>query len=144
MRVDGFTGTTANVEFVCRSTDILDLPRQKLYGYEFMDMMEQVQADSNCMLTLYQAYVEDNTLSVIVQPDETACDCKCLYDTLKVAMARRNIPVGNLYVMDKTYCATLFKSFTQFGRTTQTIKLPLIMKRKPFEELVKHIYYAET
>ena len=50
--------------------------------------------------------------------------------------------MGNLYLMDKQYCATLFKSFTQFGRTTQTIKLPLIMKRKPFEELVKQIYDA--
>ena len=105
--------------------------------------MEQVQAESGCPMTIYQAYVEDDVLSVIVQPDDQSCDGAALYAALQDVMARNEIPLGKLYMMDKQYCATLFKSFTQFGRTTQTIKLPLIMKRKPFEELVKKIYHAE-
>lgn len=143
VRVDGFTGDTANIEFVCRSSDILELKNKKLYGFEFLNLMEQVQEESHCPMTIYQAYVEDGTLSVIVQPDNQSCDSDALYAALQDVMARNEIPMGNLYMMDKQYCATLFKSFTQFGRTTQTIKLPLIMKRKPFEELVKKIYHAE-
>lgn len=143
VRVDGFTGTTANVEFVCRSSDILQLADKKLYGYEFLDLMEQVQAKSQCMMTIYQAYVENGALSVIVQPDDAACNGAQLYAALKAVMQEYHIPLGNLYIVEKQYCATLFKSFTQFGRTTQTIKLPLIIKHKPFEELVKTIYHAE-
>lgn len=144
VRVDGFTGTTANIEFVCRSSDILELRNKTIYGYEFLDLMEQVQAESGCPMTIYQAYVEDGALSVIVQPDHMECDGAVLYATLQQVMAQYEIPLGNLYLMGKQYCATLFRSFTQFGRTTQTIKLPLIMKRKPFEELVENIYYAEV
>ncbi|MBQ5863306.1 MAG: GH3 auxin-responsive promoter family protein [Peptococcaceae bacterium] len=144
VRVDGFTGDTANVEFVCRSSDILELRNQRLYGFEFLELMEQVQNDSQCPMTIYQAYVEDGALSVIVQPDHAECNGEGLYASLQRITASKGIPLGNLYLMDKQYCATLFKSFTQFGRTTQTIKLPLIMKRKPFEELVKQIYHAES
>ena len=144
VRVDGFTGDTANVEFVCRSSDILELCNQRLYGFEFLELMEQVQNDSQCPMTIYQAYVEDGALSVIVQPDHAECNGEGLYASLQRITASKGIPLGNLYLMDKQYCATLFKSFTQFGRTTQTIKLPLIMKRKPFEELVKQIYHAES
>ena len=74
---------------------------------------------------------------------QKSCDGDALYAALQDVMAEQDIPLGKLYMMDRQYCATLFKSFTQFGRTTQTIKLPLIMKRKPFEELVKKIYHAE-
>lgn len=142
VRVTGFTGTTANVEFLCRSTDVLEFDDNKLYGFAFIDMMESIQAETGLMLTLYQAYQEDGRLSVIVQPDDPAMDANALYAALQKAATTYHVPLGKLYVMDKTYCATLFKSFTQFGRTTQTIKLPLIMKRKPFEELVKTIIEA--
>ena len=114
----------------------------KLYGFMFIDMMEAIQEETGLLLTLYQAYQEDGKLSVIVQPDEPSMDAKALYAALQNAATTYHVPLGKLYVMDKTYCATLFKSFTQFGRTTQTIKLPLIMKRKPFEELVKTIIEA--
>ncbi len=144
VRVDGFVGDTASIEFVCRSSDILELKNKSLYGYEFLNLMEEVQAISQCPMTIYQAYVEDESLSVIVQPDYANCNSDGLYHALQTVMKAQDIPLGNLYIMDKQYCATLFKSFTQFGRTTQTIKLPLIMKRKPFEELVKQVYYAEA
>ena len=144
VRVDGFTGDTANIEFVCRSSDILELNNKTLYGYEFLNIMEEVQSRSQCPMTIYQAYVENGALSVIIQPDDVDCNGEMIYTALQAVMAERDIPLGILYIMDKTYCATLFKSFTQFGRTTQTIKLPLIMKRKPFEELVKQIFYAES
>lgn len=142
VRVTGFTGTTADVEFLCRSTDVLEFSEKTLYGFEFIDMMEALQSDTGLMLTLYQAYLEDGKLSVIVQPDEPTLDANALYNALQKSAAAYGVPLGKLYVMDKTYCSTLFKSFTQFGRTTQTIKLPLIMKRKPFEELVKTIIEA--
>ena len=142
VRVDGFTGTTANVEFVCRSSDVLRFENQTMYGYEFLDLMEQVQEQSQCPLTIYQAYAENDALSVIVQPDNDINDVARFYGLLKSMLQQRNIPMGKLYIMDKPYCKTLFRSFTQFGRTTQTIKLPLIMQRKPFEELVKQIYDA--
>lgn len=142
VRVTGFTGTTADVEFLCRSTDVLEFSEKTLYGFEFIDMMEALQSDTGLMLTLYQAYLEDGKLSVIVQPDKPTLDANALYNALQKSAAAYGVPLGKLYVMDKTYCSTLFKSFTQFGRTTQTIKLPLIMKRKPFEELVKTIIEA--
>ena len=107
-----------------------------------LDLMEQVQEQSQCPLTIYQAYAENDALSVIVQPDNDINDVAGFYGLLKSMLQQRNIPMGKLYIMDKPYCKTLFRSFTQFGRTTQTIKLPLIMQRKPFEELVKQIYDA--
>ncbi len=143
VRVSGFTGTTADIEFVCRTSDVLALSNKTLYGYEFLNLMKQVQEDSQCPMTIYQAYEEDGKLSVIVQPDDPNADTSNLYAVLKDTFAKEDIPMGNAYIMSKQYCKTLFKSHTQFGRTTQTIKLPLIMKRKTFEELVKTVYHAE-
>ncbi len=144
VRIQGFTGTTANVEFCCRSSEVYSLNNRVVYGYELMEAMEEVEQQETCLLSLYQGYVEDGKLSLLLQLFDQDCAIPDFLNLLQTVMAKKDIPLGKVYFMHKNYRDALYHSLMKNGRTIQSIKLPLITYEKPAAKFVYKVYDFAT
>lgn len=137
VRVWGFYGTTANIEFCCKSTEKCLLTNGVLYGFQFNQLIESIEAETKMPLSFFQGLVEEGQLSVVVQPYDEHFQPEVFRDYLRQKIAEKNIDGYRLYVMDKEYCNALFQQMMVNGRTIQTIKLPLMITEKPLAEHIK-------
>jgi hypothetical protein len=144
VRVHGFTGTTANIEFCCRSADRWELEQNSIYAYELEQMIAETERQTGQFATYYQGLEEDGTLSIVLQPFQEAFDATAFYKVLQNRVAGKHIKLGQLYVMKQNYCLALYHSLMQFGRTILTIKLPLRVQEVPDENLIQQIYRGEA
>lgn len=140
VRAHGFTGTTANIEFCCRTADCWNLEKRSLYGYELEQMIVTAEETSGQSVTFYQGLEDGGKLSLILQPFGDDFDTAGFYRILQDVMEQQNITLGCIYVMKQNYCIALFDSLMQFGRTIQTIKLPIVLKEAPAKELIQQVY----
>ena len=126
VRIQGFTGTTANIEFCCRSTELFLIGQKRVYGYELTQLVEQAEARFGCFIRFFQGIEEDGRLSVVIQPTDEQFDGKgfsaCMGETIK----NENLEPGKLYVMPEDYYYGLLRSLMTNGRNMQSIKLPLV------------------
>lgn len=140
VRVHGFTGTTANIEFCCRTADRWELKQNSIYGYELEAMMTEAECQTGQFATYYQGLIEDEKLSIILQPFHSDFDAAAFYEALQKQLSSKQIELEKLYIMKQNYCLTLYHSLMQFGRTILTIKLPLRAQTIPDENLIQQVY----
>ncbi|MBR2626913.1 MAG: GH3 auxin-responsive promoter family protein [Peptococcaceae bacterium] len=140
VRVHGFTGTTANIEFCCRTADRWELAQGGLYGYELEQMVVSVEHETGQFVTFYQGMVENGKLSLVIQPFQPEFDAAAFYQAMQSQLQQNGMELGSIYITKQNYCIELFNSLMQFGRTIQTIKLPLRAQNAPEKELLQQIY----
>lgn len=140
VRIQGFTGETANIEFCCRSTEVFSVNQNRIYGYELMQLIEQAEKELGCFLSFFQGLEEQDSLSVVVQPADEQFDGEGFSACLGEIMKNRGLQPGNLYVMSRDYCLSLFHGLMTNGRNIQSIKLPLVADKKNLQELTVGIY----
>lgn len=137
--VRGFTGTTANIEFCCRSTEAYPLPERTVYGYELTNVIMQTEKETDCLLKLYQGYVEDDALSVLLEFDKNVCDYHEFCICLRKKLQESGIVTGRFYIMREGYREYLYHSLMTHGRTIQCLKLPLCAEHRPEAQFVAEI-----
>lgn len=140
VRIQGFTGTTANIEFCCRSTEVFIVNQKRVYGYELTQFIEQAEAALGCFISFYQGLEEAGKLSIVVQPADEQFDEKGFSVCMSEIIKNRNLEPGKLYVMPRNYYHKLLRSFMTNGRNIQSIKLPLVADRENLQKLEIGIY----
>lgn len=139
IKVTGHTGDTVNIEFCCRTADQWHIGEQTVYGYELQDAVEETEEELGEILFYIQGLTDEKGLSIIVQPSRATFDASSFRGVLQKKLEQRGIPMDKLYVMKNEYSDFMFRSLMQFGRTIQTIKLPLVAKNVPAQELIAQI-----
>lgn len=140
VRIRGFVGTTANIEFCCRNSENYLLADRTVHSYELVDVITQAEDTCQCLLRLYQGYVEDGKLSVLLEFDDTDTDYHAFCTQLRQIMEQKQIAAGRFYVMKDGYRNKEYRALMTNGRTMQCIKLPMIVEKQPDGAMVKEIY----
>lgn len=140
VRVHGFTGTTANIEFCCKSTEMCHIQGKIIYGFQLSEMIKQAEEKLGCTLVFYQGFQEANRLSVVIQPFDSSFDKVAFWRYLQESMATYSLIHGKLYVMKPNYRDQLFREQIQKGKVIHSIKLLTITGEPPRTDLVDKIY----
>ena len=142
VKVRGFTGNTANIEFCCRSAECWNLPTGKLYGYTLIQLMQQVELRCDCLFSFYQGLEEKNSFSLLIQPSiyGSSFDSTCFIQELQAQVAMYKIPLKRVFLMKPTYRDWLYQSLMKNGRNMQSVKLPLVAQNIPDAEFISKIY----
>ena len=142
VKVRGFTGNTANIEFCCRSAECWNLPTGKLYGYTLIQLMQQVELRCDCLFSFYQGLEEKNSFSLLIQPSiyGSYFDSTCFIQELQAQVAMYKIPLKRVFLMKPTYRDWLYQSLMKNGRNMQSVKLPLVAQNIPDAEFISKIY----
>ncbi len=142
VQIKGFTGTTANIEFCCRTRELYKLEKRNLYGYELTRLVQQVEDELDCVTKVHQGYEKDGRLSVLLQLDDASFDKTVFCQRLQQVLEEQNITLDCFYIMTDDYRDQLYHSLMVNGKTIQTIKLPLIVYEKPEEQFVASVYHC--
>ncbi len=143
VRIHGFTGTTANVEFCCRSSESLKLKDRMFYGYEFSDFVADVEKMLQINIDFYQAKESAGKLTLIFQTEEKQKDLQQVSQMIEVLATSKKIILDAIYWVDKAYRMMLYQDLMNNGRTIQCIKLPMIAKWLPDTQYIEYIYVAQ-
>lgn len=139
VRVHGFTGTTANIEFCCRSSENLQLEDRVLYGYEFSNFISEIAQTLQIDLDFYQAKVQDGKLALILQAGECVQNFEQAAGRIQELAALREIDVEAIYWVNKAYRMNLYQAMMTGGRTIQCIKLPMLAETLPDAQYLEHV-----
>ena len=143
VRIHGFTGTTANVEFCCRPSESLKLKDRMFYGYEFSDFVADVEKMLQINIDFYQAKESAGKLTLIFQTEEKQKDLQQVSQMIEVLATSKKIILDAIYWVDKAYRMMLYQDLMNNGRTIQCIKLPMIAKWLPDTQYIEYIYVAQ-
>lgn len=143
VRIHGFTGTTANVEFCCRSSESPKLKDRMFYGYEFSDFVADVEKMLQINIDFYQAKESAGKLTLIFQTEEKQKDLQQVSQMIEVLATSKKIILDAIYWVDKAYRMMLYQDLMNNGRTIQCIKLPMIAKWLPDTQYIEYIYVAQ-
>lgn len=143
VRIHGFTGTTANVEFCCRSSESLKLKDRMFYGYELNDFVVDVEKMLQLDIDFYQAKENAGKLTLIFQTEEKQKDLQQASQMIEMLATSKKIVLDAIYWVDKAYRMMLYQDLMNNGRTIQCIKLPMIAKLLPDTQYIEYIYVAQ-
>lgn len=143
VRIHGFTGTTANIEFCCRSSESLRLADRVVYGYELSDFITDIEKMLQINIDFYQAKESAGKLTLIFQTEEKQKDLQQVSQMIEVLATSKKIILDAIYWVDKAYRMMLYQDLMNNGRTIQCIKLPMIAKWLPDTQYIEYIYVAQ-
>lgn len=143
VRVCGFTGSTANIEFCCRSSESVMLVDRKMYGFELAAFLHIIEEKTGYAIDFYQMRAEQGALTLFLQFREEAPDFINLCKILCAEAKRQQIPLEKIYWMKRNYRDQLYHSLMNHGRTVQCIKLPVVTNQTPDAQFIEAIYDAK-
>lgn len=142
VQIQGFTGDTANITFCCKSSEVCHLSGKTIYGFVLTELIERAEKMLGILLSYFQFLVEDDQLSVVIQPYENDFRTETFGECLKIIAQEAGIILKHLYVVKKGYYNELFRRLALNGRSIQNIKLPLVVEEKPSAEWLQQIYHS--
>lgn len=152
VRVNGFTGQTPNIQFICKAGEVADLSGEKLTGAFLSGVVSQVLAARNlgwrhfCIVAdsdqhRYDFYVEPEGKQIpdsqwIAEVDKAMRDQSPVYASVR---EQRLVEPPRLILMKKGWMDSLYAVHVHPGVTISQIKLPVICKEAPPTELIEKI-----
>lgn len=133
VRVTGFWGETACIEFCGRSGERVEVGGTQLYGFQFCDAVEAAGQGTGIVPSVFQGLVEGDALSAIVEPYTDPADLAEYAARVKAALRQAGVNPGKVYVAKHGYRRSLYNSMKQMGRTVQSMKLPIFAANAPYE-----------
>lgn len=132
VKIDGFIGRTPSIEFCGKSSEVLWIDQQKIYGFVLADLIRNVEKAMGLCLGLVQVFMADEKLCYVLMKGDK--DFDGLEMKLQLDLATKACfgwCSGALYLMDPSYKDQLFTDATRIDRGACGIKLPLILKQAP-------------
>ena len=131
VRVVGFRGETACVEFLGRATESFDIAGKKLYGFEFLGMLADAMGEGGGVTRLCQGAVDHDAMNVLLEFYRYPIDLKAVAANIRAVFDEKGIPLKNIYVLRDGYRYDLYRSLMHAGLTVQSMKLPVISEGLP-------------
>lgn len=136
VRITGFQGETACLEFRGRSSEFVQVGSRKLYGFQLGDIVESVHGEDDGVLTVYQGLVEGDALSLILEFHEYSSNLADYADRLKAALRKAGVIPGRVIVAKPGYRSGLYHALMQLGQIVQSMKLPVFADKAPAEDMI--------
>ncbi|MEE0434668.1 MAG: GH3 auxin-responsive promoter family protein [Peptococcaceae bacterium] len=139
VRVCGFTGNTANIEFCCRSTEKVFVAGKNVYGYELSALITEVERVGECAIDFYQMKEKKRGVVLFVQFGEEQLNFMEVCRIIRDIAAQRQLPLTQIYWIKEDYRDQLYQSLMDHGRTIQCIKLPILANEIPSAHFIEAI-----
>lgn len=140
VRIRGFMGTTANIEFCCRSSESIQAGGRIIHGYEISDFILALEDRAQIGIDFYQVHEEDGRVALILQQAAGAHDDLTMISRKVFEWAEvENIEISTIYWVNKAYRMNLYHTLMSNGRTIQCIKLPMIARELPEETCIEQV-----
>ena len=139
VRVDGFIGNTPNMIFCGKSGEYLLKDNQKIYGYQFADLIYQAERKYHVEFDIMQVAVENGEYSYVLESKQSVDYAAVKKDLDTWSRQLYGIESGQIYVMKHTYKNSLFDGLTREDRGACGIKLPVVLQRIPAREQIAQI-----
>lgn len=131
VRVEGFIGNTPNIKFCGKSTEFVHIGEHKVYGYQFSDLLHDVEKEDSVHFDIVQVFVQEEKLYYVLQSVS-----KVDYDRVKQTLdresfARWKITSEAIYVMKEMHKQHEFDKRVTTDRGACGIKLPIVLQAAP-------------
>lgn len=140
VRIHGFVGTTANVEFCCRSSESVRIGSRTIYGYELSNFVAILAKECQISIDFYQVCERSGSLILILQQaDDNQYDLQTASKKIYMMADKDGIELSGIYWVNKAYRTNLYQTLMNNGRTIQCIKLPMMIEELPESGYVEHV-----
>lgn len=144
VRVCGYTGTTPNIEFCCRSEEKIVVAGETFYGYELSEIVNDFEQKYHYAINFYQLIDQNQECSLIFQSSERKIDFLKMSRIVSNELKRRKVILKKIYWVTDKYRSFLYRSLMNNGRTIQCIKLPIVTKRIPEDQYIEMMIEADV
>lgn len=131
VRIDGFLGRTPNITFCGKSSERIRAGGRELYGYQFTDLIYQVEKELDVEFDLAQLFADADGYDYLLESKDAVdyATVKARLDAL--SWAAFHVASRHLYVMRHDYKDHLFTRYTREDRGACGIKLPVLLREMP-------------
>lgn len=139
VRIDGFTGQTPNLVFCGKSTEFVNLGDQKIYGYQFSDLVHSIEKKTKINFDIVQVFLEVGRLYYVVQSLDDV-DYPAIKEMLdEQTRSLWQFESAGICVMKKAYKKHEFDKRLTKARGACGIKLPTVLKTAPNPDEIEKI-----
>lgn len=139
VRIDGFIGNTPNIVFCGKSTEFVEVAGQKIYGYQFSDLLHDIEKRMSVNFDVVQVFEENGKLFPVLESLEDV-DYSVVKQRIDAYMSSHwCITSEAIYVMKKSYKKHEFDKRLTKDRGVCGIKLPTVLKEKPALDDIEEI-----
>lgn len=131
VRIDGFTGKTPNIVFCGKSTEFVMAGEKKIYGYQFADLLHQVERQKQCQFDIVQIYADQEGFAYVLESKDAVDYAEIKRELDQQTMQLWGVSSCGIYVMKHSYKNDQFTARTRIDRGACGIKLPIVLQEKP-------------
>lgn len=139
VRVDGFVGKTPNIVFCGKSGEYIIVNHTKVYGYQFADLIYQIEQRYNIEFDIMQIAVSGEQYYYVLESKNRVDYAAVKSELDMLTEALYGSTSAGIYVMKHTYKNGLFTGLTREDRGACGIKLPVVLKCAPAQDHVETV-----
>ena len=149
VHVEGFTGTTPNIYFLTKLSDVANLGQEKIPGVMLSKAVQEILEKEGCGASMVQVYPDPKEMSyvVCVEPKKTVADAAALRERLDAGLREKLVqydtyrnklltPCG-LKLMKNGWTAHMMQKYTKGNATAAQVKVPVVISELPENEWVE-------
>lgn len=131
VRIEGFRGKTPKFVFCGKSTDYIEIDGNKIYGYQFSDLIYEIERARNYSFDLVQVIIEEKNINFVINSKKkfNQKEFKKILDERLMNFCK--IKSNKIYIVDDTYKKHEFDERISHDRGACGIKLPVVIDQIP-------------
>lgn len=133
VRVNGFVGDTACIQFCCRSDDSLDVGGNRIYATKLFETVKRACSESASVPRMYQMTESSGCVDLLIEFDERPEDDTTFRNCISEEFQNSGLSLGRVYLMKDGWRQSCYDARKQGGRNEQTLKLSPIAKTIPHD-----------
>ncbi len=146
VHVEGFTGTTPNIYFLTKLSDVANLGQEKIPGVMLSKAVREILEKEGLGAGMVQIFPDPKEMSyvVCVEPEKDVADPAALAERLDEGLRERLVqydtyrnrlltPCG-LKLMKKGWTSFIMKKYTKGNATAAQVKVPVVICELPESE----------
>ena len=150
VRVDGFTGTTPNIYFVSKASDVANLTQEKIAGSILINALSDIVSENGMRLCIAQIYPdsENTCYDIYIETDDIDMDTLTFNDIIEDGLCKKVVQYGryrhelklinkcNVYLMKEGFGETLNDKYSKGNATASQVKIPVVISERPDENWI--------
>ncbi len=149
VHVEGFTGTTPNIYFLTKLSDVANLGQEKIPGVMLSKAVQEILEKEGCGASMVQVFPDPKEMNYVicVEPKNPVTDAAALAERLDAGLRESLVqydtyrsklltPCG-LKLMKKGWTAYMMKKYTKGNATAAQVKVPVVISALPENEWIE-------
>lgn len=138
VRIEGFVGKTPKLVFCGKSTDFVEMNGNRIYGYQFSDLIYGIEREKKYSFDLVQVFVKKAQINFVIN-SKREFDLKEFKSILDEHMMRFwKLKSKKIYIVNDVYKKHKFDERIRQDRGACGIKLPIVIDQIPeSNEIIK-------